>query len=56
MPITDGSVTSVQIHVANTRLRDGRPKKKFSEEEIHGQRKTQEQSLRPSGIKVLKKK
>jgi hypothetical protein len=51
MPITDGSVTSV-----HTRLRDGRPKKKFSEEEIHGQRKTQEQSLRPSGIKVLKKK
>jgi hypothetical protein len=36
------NITSVQIHVTNTRLGRGRPKKKrkFSEEVIHGQRKT----------------
>jgi hypothetical protein len=31
-------------------------KKKFSEEEIHSQQEVQEQSPRPGGIKVLKKK
>jgi hypothetical protein len=53
-----GYITPFQIHVTNTRLGHGRPKKtrKFSEKEIHGQRKAQEQSPRLGGIKVLKKK
>jgi hypothetical protein len=44
MPRAGGNITSIQIHVTNTRLGHGRPKKKrkFSEEEIHGQRKAQE--------------
>jgi hypothetical protein len=48
------NITSVQIHVTNTRLGRGRPKKKrkFSEEVIHGQREAHEHSPRPSNIKV----
>jgi hypothetical protein len=58
MPRAGGSITPIQIHVTNTRLghRRLKKKKKFSEEEIHGQQEAQEQSLRRGGIKVLKKK
>ena len=46
------SITSVQIHVTNTKVGHGRPKKKrkFSEEVIHGQREAKEHSPRPSNI------
>jgi hypothetical protein len=58
MPRAGRSITIIQVHVTNTRLRHGRPmkKRKFCEEEIHVQREVQEQFSRPGGIKVSKKK
>ena len=56
MPREGGSITSIQAHVTNTRLRHGRPnkKQKLNDEGLFGGENLPMRSSRPGGMKLVR--